>query len=55
MFLVVDHRCKHTTHGISKLLEGGDDAGLVSTFFPFLRDMVREEQINSLENEEANQ
>lgn len=49
---ITDHRCKHSTHGISKLLEGNSDDGLVSTFFPFLRDMVREEKMNALEEEE---
>jgi len=34
------------------LLEGNSDDGLVSTFFPFLRDMVREEKMNALEEEE---
>eukprot|EP00980_Cylindrotheca_fusiformis_P028416 scaffold22599_cov139-Cylindrotheca_fusiformis.AAC.7 len=48
---VTDHRCKHTTHGIAKLLEGGGDDGLVAAFFPSLRDMVREEQMNALEEE----
>lgn len=51
--LDADHRCKHSTFGIGKLLEGGDNDGLVVTFFPFLRDMVREEQMNALESEEA--
>ena len=49
---VSDHRCKHTTHGIAKLLSGGADDGLVATFFPFLREMVREEQMNKLEEED---
>lgn len=48
---VTDHRCKETTHGISKLLDGDTGDGLVSTFFPFLRDMVREEQLKALEEE----
>ena len=46
---VTDHRCKETTYGISKLLDGGADGGLVVTFYPFLRDMVEEEQLNELE------
>lgn len=46
---VTDHRCKETTHGISKLLEGSVDGGLVFTFYPYLRDMVREEQLKELE------
>jgi peptide chain release factor 1 len=49
---VTDHRCKHSTHGISKLLQGGSDDGLVATFFPFLWDMVRDEQIAAIEQEE---
>ncbi|CAJ1969118.1 unnamed protein product [Cylindrotheca closterium] len=49
---ITDHRCKHSTHGISKILEGGSDDGLVSTFFPLLRDMVREEKMTELEEEE---
>ena len=48
---VTDHRCKHTTHGISKLLGGDADDGLVSTFYPFLRDLSREEQMKDLEAE----
>lgn len=47
---VTDHRCKETTHGISKLLEGGSNDGLVVTFYPFLRDMAQEEQLNELED-----
>jgi hypothetical protein len=49
----LDHRCKHTTYGISKLLEGSEDVGLVATFFPFLRDMVREEKMLSLEEDDV--
>lgn len=49
---ITDHRCKHSTHGIPKLLEGGAEDGLVSTFFPLLRDMIREEKMNELEEEE---
>jgi peptide chain release factor 1 len=49
---VTDHRCKHTTYGISKLLDGSSDDGLVVTFYPFLRDMVREEQLAALEEEQ---
>jgi peptide chain release factor 1 len=48
---VTDHRCKETTHGISKLLEGGADVGLVATFYPSLRDMVQEEQLSEMEKE----
>ncbi len=46
---VTDHRCKHTTHGISKLLDGSSDDGLVVTFYPILQGMAREEQIAALE------
>ncbi|KAL3931303.1 MAG: hypothetical protein SGBAC_011373 [Bacillariaceae sp.] len=35
-----------------RVTEGGSDDGLVSTFFPYLRDMVREEKMNELEEEE---
>jgi peptide chain release factor 1 len=48
---VTDHRCKHTIHGISKLLDGNPDDGLVATFFPILHRMVSEEQIAELEKE----
>jgi peptide chain release factor 1 len=48
---ISDHRCKHTTHGIAKLLDAGFDDGLVVTFYPFLRDMNREELIKKLEEE----
>jgi peptide chain release factor 1 len=50
---VTDHRCKHTTHGISKLLGGDAEDGLVATFFPILHQMVSEEQITALENEQG--
>jgi hypothetical protein len=33
-------------------LDGGSDDGLVVTFFPYLRDMKREELIKELEAEE---
>ena len=49
---VTDHRCKHTTHGISKLLDAGSEDGLVATFYPFLQNMVYDEQIAALEDEE---
>ena len=48
---VTDHRCKHTTHGISKLLNGDADDGLVSTFCPKLMAMAKEEQLKKLEEE----
>ena len=47
---VTDHRCKQTAHGIQSLLSGGMDDGLVVTFFPFLRDMNRDEIIRQLED-----
>ncbi len=46
---VTDHRCKETTHGIAKLLDGGENDGLVATFFPYLHEMAQEEQLNELE------
>jgi len=58
---VTDHRCKHTTHGISKLLNGGgtsqqqQDGGtnLVTTFYTYLQNMVYEERVAKfLSNEE---
>jgi peptide chain release factor 1 len=49
---VSDHRCKHTTHGISRLLDAGTEDGLVSTFYPHLQNMVYDEQIAALEKEE---
>lgn len=42
---VTDHRCKHSTHGLEKLLQGG----LVSTFFPILRQEYKEELMEQLE------
>jgi len=51
---VTDHRCKHTTHGIAKLLDAGSEDGLVATFYPFLQNMVYDEQIAALENEDQN-
>ena len=46
---VTDHRCKETKHGVSKLMDGGNEDGLVVTFLPFLRKMRREEQLKDLE------
>ncbi|KAL3910719.1 MAG: hypothetical protein SGILL_007583 [Bacillariaceae sp.] len=46
---VTDHRCKHSVHGIAKLLQGDVEDGLVTTFYPILLGMVREEQIASME------
>jgi peptide chain release factor 1 len=48
---VTDHRCKHTTHGISKLLAGSSEEGLVTAFYPFLKKMIREEQLEAIEIE----
>ena len=50
---VTDHRCKHSTHGISKLLQSGADDGLVVTFYPYLRDMSREELMQQFLKENA--
>lgn len=49
---VTDHRCKHTAHGISTLLDVGSEDGLVATFYPYLQNMVYDEQIAALEDEE---
>lgn len=49
---VSDHRSKHTTHGISKMLDGGSQDGLVATFYPSLQNMVYDEQIAALQEEE---
>jgi peptide chain release factor 1 len=46
---VTDHRCKETTYGIAKLLAGDADEGIVATFYPYLREMDLEEQLNKLE------
>lgn len=46
---VTDHRCKETTHGIAKLLEGGIEDGLVATFYPHLHELAQEEKLNELE------
>lgn len=46
---VTDHRCKETTHGIAKLLQGEVDDGLVSTFYPHLHEMAQEEKLKDLE------
>ncbi len=50
---ITDHRCKHSEHGIVKMLSGssGED-GLVGAFAPFLREMERKELLASLEEEE---
>jgi peptide chain release factor 1 len=44
-----DHRCKESNHGISVLLNGDRDDGLVMTFLPFLRAMRREELLRQLD------
>jgi len=46
---ITDHRCKHSEHGIEKMLAGGFDSNLVSTFAPFLRDMERRELLADIE------
>lgn len=46
---VTDHRCKHSTHGLEKLLQGGLDGGLVSTFFSVMRKLYKEELMKQLE------
>lgn len=47
---VTDHRCKHTEHGIEKLLgDGNEYAGLVGTFIPFLRNLERDELLREIE------
>jgi peptide chain release factor 1 len=48
---VTDHRCKETKHGISNLLNGGKEDGLVATFLPFLKAMQREEQLQQLNDD----
>lgn len=47
---VTDHRCKHSTHGLEKLLTGGIDGGLVSSFFPIMRAEYKEELLKKLES-----
>lgn len=49
---VTDHRCKHTTYGISKLLDAGCTDGLVATFYPFLQKLKQDELISALQDEE---
>ena len=51
---VTDHRCKHSEHGIDKLLgDGGEDTGLVGIFAPILRQMEKEELLIQMEDEEV--
>jgi peptide chain release factor 1 len=47
---VTDHRCKHSTHGIEKLLQGGLDGGLVATFYPIMNQGYKEELMKELES-----
>jgi len=47
---VTDHRCKHSTHGLDKLLQGGLEGGLVATFFPIMRQGYKEELMKELES-----
>ena len=49
---VTDHRCKHSSHGISKMFGGGKEDGLVSAFWPYLQAIVQEEQLAALEEQE---
>lgn len=58
---ITDHRCKHSEHGIEKLLSGGsgsggngdlEDSGLVGTFLPFMKKLERVELMAALESEE---
>ena len=49
---VTDHRCHHTTHGITKLLDGAVEDGLVAQFFPHLRAMDRQALLEQLEEED---
>ncbi|CAB9527992.1 Peptide chain release factor 1 [Seminavis robusta] len=51
---VTDHRCKHSTHGLEKLLQGGIDGGLVATFFPVMRQKYKEELMKELESDQSN-
>eukprot|EP00548_Thalassiothrix_antarctica_P019266 CAMPEP_0194192566 /NCGR_PEP_ID=MMETSP0154-20130528/71256_1 /TAXON_ID=1049557 /ORGANISM="Thalassiothrix antarctica, Strain L6-D1" /LENGTH=369 /DNA_ID=CAMNT_0038916123 /DNA_START=182 /DNA_END=1288 /DNA_ORIENTATION=- len=45
---VTDHRCKVTEYGISRLLNGTSDDGLIPTFAPSLRTKAREESLEAL-------
>ena len=47
---VTDHRCKHSTYGLEKLLLGTIEGGLVATFFPPLRQEYKEELLKQLES-----
>ena len=46
---VTDHRCKHSTHGLEKLLQGTLEGGLVATFFPIMRQEYKEELMQQLD------
>jgi peptide chain release factor 1 len=47
---VTDHRCKHSTYGLEKLLQGSIEGGLVATFFPLLRQEYKEELMKQFES-----
>jgi peptide chain release factor 1 len=49
---VTDHRCKESEHGITRLLGGSSEDGLVVTFAPIMRAMSRDEALKQLEEEE---
>jgi len=56
---ITDHRCKHSEHGIEKLLScgnsgsnHGEDTGLVGVFAPFMGKMERDEILETIEEEE---
>jgi peptide chain release factor 1 len=48
---VTDHRCKESEHGITRLLGGSSEDGLVVTFAPIMRAMSRDEALRQLEEE----
>jgi peptide chain release factor 1 len=47
---VTDHRSKTTTHGITKLLNGSSEDGLVVTFLPSLKELRRDELLRQLDD-----
>jgi peptide chain release factor 1 len=46
---ITDHRCKHSEHGISILLNGTAEAGNVVTFLPLLKSLHRDELMEQFE------
>lgn len=48
---ITDHRCKETRNGIPSLLSGKTEDNLVSSFFPFLSELQREELLLQIEQE----